>query len=196
MKRLFSYPLLGLALAALLLAACGPAQNGGQQPVDATLTAAITPTEALPTTTAVASPQGEASPVPGMPDKLCAQPPTVIEFSVWQDFMPIVPRDGAHLHAALILEMQCPPGLTPADIRGSITIRRADGTEILAATLQVNELEDAATSGVKRISVYMESAPPPMTLTEGEMVSGTAILNVGQQQVEIQLPETPLQFTH
>jgi hypothetical protein len=172
-------PVLALALAALMLAGCGSTQP----------TAVVTPTFAVPDATHTPA-------VPGMPGNLCADEPMVTEFDVWQDFMPIVPPDGAPLHASLIIEMQCPPHITAADIDGLITLRRASDEVILTAPLQTDGIEDATTTGVRRLFLTMQPAPPPMALTEGESITGTAHLTIAGQQVDVPLPATPLQFTH
>ena len=134
--------------------------------------------------------------MPGMPSSLCAQPPQVTEFYVWLDMMPGPKPSEKPLHAALTIEIQCPPNVTPADIQGRITIQRADGVDVLTSPLQLDGIADATTSGVKQLSFSMQPAPPPVTLTEGEILAGTAKLTVLQQQIEIQLPETPLEFIY
>jgi hypothetical protein len=131
-----------------------------------------------------------------MPDNLCAEPPTMIEFLVWQDFMPIVPPAGPPLHATITVDMQCRPDLEPADIQGTVVLRRAGDVDIVASPLQADGLEDTASTGIRRIFLSMQPVAPPMTLTEGESITGTATLTIDGQQVHIDLPATPLQFTH
>ncbi len=192
--KLFAAQLMFLALTTLTLSACGPSEPGVTQPVEATATPPIALTG--PAASPTPSSAGATTPtsLPGMPTSLCAQPPNVINFEVWQDFMP-GPLSGNPLHAALTVELLCPDGVTAADIGGSISIKRVSGSEIITAPVQLDSMADTATSGVKQLSLSMQPGPPSDTLSEGELLTGTASLTIGKDQVEVQLPETAVLFT-
>ncbi|MEO5951295.1 MAG: hypothetical protein ABIQ44_02400 [Chloroflexia bacterium] len=184
------------AVLTLVLVACGPTGQRANQPDEPT----PTPVDALPELPTTTPTAANVEPIPttsmpGMPANLCAQLPNVISFDVWQDFMP-GPKSGNPLRASLIVELVCPTNITIADISGSITIKRKSGEEIIATPLKLDSMVDTATANVKQLSLTIRPEPPTVTLTEGELVSGTATLTIGQAQVDIPLPETELTFTH
>jgi len=123
----------------------------------------------------------------------------VTDFSVWQDFMPSIPQTGAPLHANVTLEITWPERLTVANTRGTITILRANGDQVMTSDLQLNQQVDdngLMQPGPQSVSFNMIPAPVSTQLTEGEMLHGTVALSIGDQTLNIKLSETALLFTH
>ena len=184
MKRIF-VAVVGLAL---VLTGCGT--NVESQPGPTTtveVEATNTPVEAATTV------------VPGMPTGLCMGDCVVTDFAVWQDFMPSIPQTGAPLHATFTLEITWPEKITVANTHGTITILRANGDQIVTSGLQLNQQVDdngLMQPGPQSVSFSMVPAPVSTQLTEGEMLHGTAALTIGDQALNIELPETALLFTH
>jgi hypothetical protein len=125
--------------------------------------------------------------------------PKVAEFNVWQDFMPVVPPSGPPLHASVTLEVQGPEKLDPATTRGMITILRSSGEQVVASDLTLNRSADdlgLAYPGPQQITFVMAPASVSVQLTQGELLHGTATLNLGTSDVTFDLPATALEFTH
>ncbi|HYP40776.1 MAG TPA: hypothetical protein VEX13_10495 [Chloroflexia bacterium] len=187
--------LLPLALCALLTLVVG-CDNA---PVP---TATITP---MPTATT--APQGSVGPTAtaqtqdGMtptpyPTTGGSMEPTGIEFQVWQDFMPGRRDDGPPLHATVVFFIE---GVDTSSGSGSITLRRASGEEIATAPLELVRWADdlgLKQPGPQRVTFTMTSTPATMELKEGEPIKGTASVRLGDTDLKIELPETPLEFTH
>jgi hypothetical protein len=180
--------LLGLVLGGFLLVGCGPV--GESQPGPTAAVAVVGTTTATEQSTTA---------VPGMPVGLCAGDCVVTDFSVWQDFMPSIPRAGAPLHATFTLEISWQDKITPTMAHGTITILRAGGEQVITADLQLNQWVDdqgLVQPGPQTVSFSMVPAPVAAQLVEGEMLHGTVRLTLGDQTLNIELPETALIFTH
>lgn len=130
-----------------------------------------------------------------MNDNFRAQPPNVSSFDVWQDFLP-GPKSGNPLHVSLTIEMAYPANITVEEVRGNIRIERKNGEVITSTGLQLNSMEDTSMAGVKQFSFTIKPEIPKLMLREGELIRGVAMLRMGQDMVEIPLPETELMFTY
>lgn len=124
------------------------------------------------------------------------QPPSVVDFAVWQDFMPGPGPKTRPLYAGIVLELHPRVDLTAVFFEAAITLRRADGTQVLAAPMEVGEIFESGTSGRKQVNLAMQVAPPPAGLNEGDVISGTATLMLAAVTIEVPLPETTLMFTY
>lgn len=173
-----------------LLAACGGAQVGDPT---ATVGVANTPTTITAATTATPV-------VPNMPSGLCmGEQPVIDEFSVWQDFMPSVSRDGAPLHATLTLDIDWPEKIVASSTGGSITLLRAGEAELVTADLQLNQAVDdlgMGQPGPQKLTFIMVPTVVSTQLVEGEPLHGTAGLTINDTPVSCVLPVTALLFTH
>ncbi|MFL5735069.1 MAG: hypothetical protein ACJ78Q_18080, partial [Chloroflexia bacterium] len=123
----------------------------------------------------------------------------VTDFKVWQDFMPIVPPSGPPLHAVVTIETTSKPGRAVVAAGGAITITRASGEIIATAPLTSTQApDDRPMQQTGPTSTQLGTGPLPITakLTEGEMLSGTATITISGAQVDLNLPQTALTFTH
>ncbi len=122
--------------------------------------------------------------------------PTGIEFQVWQDFMPGIREGGPPLHATLVFYIE---GVDISSGSGSITLRRASGEEIATGQLELARWVDdlgLKQPGPQRVTFTMTAAPVSVELKEGEPIKGIANVSLGEAHLVIELPETPLFFTH
>lgn len=122
--------------------------------------------------------------------------PTAIEFQVWQDFMPGKRDDGPPLHATVVFFIE---GVDTTNGSGSITLRRASGEEIAKSQLELMRWVDdlgLRQPGPQRVTFTMSAVPASVQLQEGEPIKGTATVRLGGTDLTIELPETPLEFTH
>lgn len=131
-----------------------------------------------------------------MNNSLLSQPPSVVDFAVWQDYMPGPGPRTRPLYAGVVLELHQRVDLSTAHFEAAITLRRADGTQILVAPLDVGPTFEGGTSGGTQFNLSMHVAPPPPGLTEGDSVSGTITLVLATQTIEVPLPEVALMFTY
>jgi hypothetical protein len=125
--------------------------------------------------------------------------PTVTDFQVWQDFMPVVPPGGPPLHATLTVVVSDSTRYTPDNASGTIIISRPDGEVIARAGLMLNRQVDdlgMAQPGPQNLVLNMEAAPVSAKLTEHETLTGQVELTLSQHKVNLTLPETQLMFTH
>lgn len=192
MRRATACFTVALSLSVSVLTACGPTPPATDQPDDLMPTVASVPEPEQGTPTLQLTAVTE---MPGMPTKLRADMPEVVDFDVWQDFMP-GPKTGNLIHSVLTIRMLCPVDMTAYDISGSVALKRADDSDLIASMLQVNSFDDTGTAGVKQISLVMQPVLPSMTLIEGEIVNGAPNNLLGGVQVDVMLPETELLFTH
>lgn len=176
-----------LALVPVLLAACG---SNAPTPESSTATVAQ-PTAPAPTAV-------ELTPTPaGMEGKLDA---TVTAFEVWQDYMPVVPPDGAPLYGVVTVEITHTEKLTPQLVQGTVTLAQAPGATIvsdLAVTMQ-QQADDLGmqTPGPQSVTFTFGPGTTQVALIEGEMIGGVLSLAVAGQTVEVALPEVALYFTY
>ena len=183
------YPFASLFVA-LLLAGCSAGQVGEATPAPtAGATAASTTAHA-----------GTATPVePGMPVGLCTEDCVVTDFQVWQDFMPGLKAGNAPLHASVTLSIQWPQRITPDMAKGSITLVRASGEQVVTSDLQLAQWDQSSgplTPGPQQVMFAMVPQTVPVQLTEGEMLHGTVALTLDGQPRTVELPEAALLFTH
>jgi hypothetical protein len=180
---------LASVLAVLVLAACGTSP-------------ATTPVASTSTIPAVETPQQ-----PPLPDATATNPPVgatvqarVTEFEVWQDYMPIVPPDGAPLYGFVTVAITNTEKLTPQIAQGTITLTQPGGDTIvedMPLTLQ-QQSDDLGmlTPGPQSVVFTFGPGTTQLTLTEGEMAGGRLALTVGGEQVQLDLPPVALYFTH
>jgi hypothetical protein len=120
-------------------------------------------------------------------------------FEVWQDFMPSIDSQGAPLHAVISVEFSSLPSLAQTGKAGSVTLRRANGEQILVGDLELMRSEDdlgLKVLGTQQMAFRMPPQPVKLKLTEGEMIGGVLSIIVGGREMTAPLPETPLMFTH
>ncbi len=123
-----------------------------------------------------------------------------VEFEVWQDFMPIVPKEGAPLHGVVTVAITYTEKLTPQNVHGTVDLTRAKGGAVIQGmpvTLQEQEGDlGTPASGPQNAVLIFGPATTTVTLAEGEMIGGTLSLTVGGDRVTVLLPEVALYFTH
>ena len=188
---------LSLALCALLTLSVGcsnaPVPTATTTPMP---TATIAPQGRIePTLTATAQTQPAMTPT-SYPTTGGSMEPTGIEFQVWQDFMPGTRAGGPPLHATVVFYIE---GADTSSGSGSIILRRASGEEIVTAQLElVRSVDDLGLKqpGPQRVTFSMTATPVSVELKEGEPIKGTAKVRLGGSDLMIELPVTPLQFTH
>lgn len=120
----------------------------------------------------------------------------IVDFQVWQDFMPRVNAGDPPLHALVAIEIEASNALTPT---ATVTLSRAAGETIVQAPLSLLDgtpPTEGSAPGTVRLEFNMQSASVPMQLTEGEKIGGTVTLNLGGREVNLPLPEAELMFTH
>jgi hypothetical protein len=125
--------------------------------------------------------------------------PKVVDFQVWQNFMPMVPASGAPLHAILTLEISSTLGLNTGNTGGTITITRLNGEVIANSKLSISEQSDdlgMAQPGPRRLTFVMGPAAINTRLTNGEMIQGTATVTLGDRRFDLKLPQTAVLFTY
>ena len=121
------------------------------------------------------------------------------DFQVWQDFMPGVKAGNAPLHASVTLSIQWPERITPDMAKGSITLVRASGEQVITSDLQLAQWQEGSgpiTPGPQQVMFAMVPQTVPMQLTEGEMLHGTVTVTLDGQPRTVELPEAALLFTH
>jgi hypothetical protein len=176
-----------LALVLVLIAACG---SNAPTPESATATVAQ-PTAPAPTAV-------EVTPTPAaMEGKLDA---TVTAFEVWQDYMPVVPPDGAPLYGVVTVEITHTEKLTPQLVEGTVTLAQASGADIasdLAVTMQ-QQADDLGmqTPGPQTVTFTFGPGTTQVTLVEGELIGGALSLELAGEKLKLALPEVALYFTH
>jgi hypothetical protein len=137
------------------------------------------------------------SPAPTSTQESSMQP-AVVDFKVYQDFMPMVPASGAPLHAFVTLEITGKSA--PGDIvsGGQITITRPSGEVITTAGLVTDRQPDDRTlaqPGTRQVVLTMERTSISTKLTDGETLQGTATVTVGGRSYTLKLPQTKVVFT-
>jgi hypothetical protein len=124
----------------------------------------------------------------------------VVDFQVWQDFMPGPARSAPPLHAVVELEVSNGAGVGADSAGGTITITRQSGEVLLSAARLIlgQQSADLATAqpGPRRLSFSIEPGHVATTLTEGETLQGTATVTFGGRRFDLTLPQTSLVFTH
>jgi hypothetical protein len=179
------FSLLALLLITFLLTGCGGEQAGDAP--SATVTSAPTPPV-------------ETTPfVPGLPIGLCTEDCVVVDFQVWQDFMPSRSAANAPLHATVTLDIEWPQQITRDIAQGKITLVRAGGQQVVAADLQLSQVGDGTAltqPGPQQVVFIMVPQTISIQLTEGEMLHGTITLTLSGQSRTLDLPEAALLFTH
>jgi hypothetical protein len=125
---------------------------------------------------------------------------TVTEFEIWQDFMPVVPKEGAPLYGVMTVAITHTEKLTPQIVQGTVTLTRAGGVAIaedvpLSMQQQADDL-GMLTPGSQSVVFTFGPATTQLTLTEGEMIGGAVALTVAGENVQLSLPEVALYFTH
>jgi hypothetical protein len=113
--------------------------------------------------------------------------------------MPGTGRDGNPLHATLTAEVEEGGALMPDSSGGTITLFRAGGQQIAQAELSLMRSADdlgLRQPGVQPVTFVMAATNPATPLVENEPITGTAELRLNGKEVNVQLPETPLMFTH
>lgn len=176
------------AVTAVSLASCGnsPAatpQAGKSTPVLTTQAVTATPAAQPANTPAEAKVDARA-----------------VEFEVWQDFMPVVPKEGAPLHGVVTVAITYTEKLTPQKVSGTVDLTRAKGGAVVqgvpvALQGQAGDLATPA-PGPQSVVLVFGPATTTLTLSEGEMIGGTLSLTVGGEKVMVMLPEVALYFTH
>jgi hypothetical protein len=134
-----------------------------------------------------------------MPVGLCTEDCVATDFQVWQDFMPGLKATNAPLHASVILSIQWPQRITPDTAKGSITILRANGEQVVTSDLQLAQWEQgsgAPTPGPQQVTFATAPQTVPKQLTEGEMLHGTVTVTLDGETRTAELPEVALVFTH
>jgi hypothetical protein len=125
---------------------------------------------------------------------------TATEFEVWQDYMPMVPREGAPLYGVVTVVITHTEKLTPQIAQGTVTLTQASGDTIVAdvpaTMMQQADDQGMLTPGPQSATFTFGPATPPMTLVEGEMIGGTLSLTVAGEEVQVALPPVALYFTH
>ncbi|HET9495440.1 MAG TPA: hypothetical protein VFR15_14510 [Chloroflexia bacterium] len=175
------------ALLAVLSAACTPNQA-----------TPASPTSTVPTVSTPAPTSVEATPTePGIGDQLEAR---VTAFEIWQDYMPVVPPDGAPMYGVVTVEITHTEKLTPRLVEGKVTLTQASGGTIasdVAAEMQ-QQADDLGmlTPGAQTMTLTFGPATSQVSLIEGDMIGGELSLSVGGTQVQLALPEVALFFTH
>ena len=174
---------------ALALGGCGQDRSGMETPTvggaPATPTSSDAPSPVVSPT--AASTEGSQMDV------------RVVDFQVWQDYMPAVPPSGPPLHVALTLEVDSAASISRSGRVGSITLQRASGEEIVTADLETTQRVDdmgLVRPGGSQVILTMPPQPVKTQLTEGETIKGMARIEIDGQEVSVPLPETPLMFTH
>jgi hypothetical protein len=169
---------------AALLAAC---DLGGQ----AAAPAATTPARAT-------EPAAESTPKMTPAEGVMTEP-AIIDFKVYQDFMPMVPASGPPLHAAVTLEVIIKPGQPAANASGTITITRPAGELIATADLTQSQQPDDLSlrrPGSQQLVLTTKGIPISAKLTEGETLQGSARVILGGRSFDLKLPQTQVVFTH
>jgi hypothetical protein len=124
----------------------------------------------------------------------------VIEFEIWQDYMPVVPKDGAPLYGVMTVEITHTEKLTPQIVQGTVSLTRAGGVAVaedvpLSIRQQADDL-GMLTPGPQSVVFTFGPATMQLTLTEREMIGGAVALTVAGENVQLTLPEVALYFTH
>ncbi len=185
-KRM-KFSLLALLSVTLLLTGCSGEQTGDVTPATAT-SAATSPAETVLTPV-----------VPGLPVGLCTGDCVVIDFQVWQDFMPSRSANSALLHSTLTLEIEWPQQITQDIAQGTITLVRAGGRQVVTADLQLSQpgvWTGQSQPSPQQVVFIMVPQSLSIQLTEGEMLQGAVTLTLGGKARTIDLPEAALLFTH
>jgi hypothetical protein len=124
----------------------------------------------------------------------------VTAFEIWQDYMPVVPPDGAPLYGVVTVEITHTEKLTPQLVEGKVTLTQASGATIAAdvAAEMRQQADDLGmlTPGAQTLTLTFGPATSQVPLVEGEMVGGELLLSVGGTQTRVALPEVALFFTH
>lgn len=123
----------------------------------------------------------------------------LIDFQVWQDFMPRIGNGGPPLHATLIIEAQNVPGVSASNSGGTVNIMQPNGELIVSAPLRLNEQEDdlgMAQPGARQMGFIMQPAQISVKLKENQMVKATANLKLGDRDATVEVPEAGVTFTH
>jgi len=170
---------------ALLFTGCGGEHATGATPA---------------TTTSTGTAPAETTPVePGMPVGLCTEECVVVDFQVWQDFMPSRRAANAPLHATVTLDIEWPQQITGEIAQGKITLLRAGGEKVVTADLQLSQQGGGAgltQPGPQQVVFIMVPQTLSVQLTEGEMLHGVVTLTLGGQSRTLDLPEAAVLFTH
>jgi hypothetical protein len=125
--------------------------------------------------------------------------PAIIDFKVYQDFMPMVPASGPPLHAAVTLEVNIKPGQAAANASGTISITRPTGELIATADLTQSQQADdlgLRKPGPQQLVLTTKGVPIKAKLSEGETVQGSATIMLGGHSFALKLPQTQVAFTH
>jgi hypothetical protein len=123
----------------------------------------------------------------------------VVDFQVWQDFMPGLKAGNAPLHASVTLAIQWPQKITPDVTKGTVTLVRASGEHVVTGDLQLAQWDQGSgpqTSGPQQVVFAMTPQTVPVQLIEGEMLHGTVTVTLDGQPRMAELPEAALLFTH
>jgi hypothetical protein len=177
-----------ITLAAALMTACSsnppttPAVGTGTAPpVEATrsVVVEITPTQA----------QGDGN-----------VEARVTEFEAWQDYMPVVPKEGAPLYGVVTVEITHTEKITPQNTEGTVTLI-GDGGDTVASGVRVTLQQQSDDLGLlapgpQTVTFNFGPATTQLSLAEGDMLKGTLGLNVDGATVQLPLPEIALYFTH
>jgi hypothetical protein len=168
-----------LGALAIVLAACGTNQ-------------AATPAAGTSTVAPTASPAGATG-----EGKVDAR---VTDLEVWQDYMPMVPKEGAPLFGVVSVEITYTEKITAQIVTGTVTLTQANGATVVSdapVTLQ-QQSDDLGmrTPGAQVAVLNFGPITTQATLKEGEMIGGALALKVGDQRATLPLPQAALYFTH
>ena len=173
----------------LLVAACGgPAEQTG--------TPQVVPTGTIPdAATRTGAPEPTATPSENGGNMNLE----VVDFHVWQDFMPGLREGGPPLHATDLLRAEGLAGIRAGIAAGTITISRPGGESVVRSPITLVEaltVPESGAEGKMELQLAMAATPVSIELTENEPLAGKLDLTLGGSNATLDLPSTPLMFTH
>ena len=177
------------ALGLLLASACGATSDQSGTPQSEPT--ATSPDAAAPTDT----PRPVTTPTPNGGNVRLE----VIDFQVWQDFMPGIREGGPPLHATVLLRADGLSEVRPGVTVGTITISRPGGETVTQAPVTLVEavtVPGAEGQGKMDLQLAMAPSQVSIELTENEPLVGKLELTLDGSSITLDLPETPLMFTH
>ncbi len=127
----------------------------------------------------------------------------VIDFQVWADFMLGTRPNVPVLNATLTMEFDQAHLGDASALQGHIILARARGEILARGTLHANIHPigfDTPPPGTESVSFYMGAdyampTHPAEPVTENEAVVGTAIIELGDLDILVHLPEAKVAFT-
>jgi hypothetical protein len=190
-----------LALGILVLAGCGQEPTSVPIAPTATTAPAAAPTLTIPAADVTPTPAA-ATPAATPGSGGSTVQIQLAHFSIWQDFMPGPGDGGPPLRAAIELDITNNGQTAITEVAADrLVLRRAGGEVVYDGAVTGGDMNMGPAAGLPPGASKHYVYSPAQTdvapqLTENEPLSGTLTLKIDAQEHTVDLPATPVTFTH